>query len=93
MTPNFITGLVMSTPTTVADPLALWMDDIPDVRQDLGFATIAIGPRQQAQGPVLRHLRDGRISIDAGGRVLTGHGVTPRPAARSLWARISGRSS
>ena len=60
MTPNFITGLAMSTPTSLADPLALWMDDVPNVRQDLGFATITIGPRQQAQGPVLCHLRDGR---------------------------------
>lgn len=93
MTPNFITGLVMPLPAATADPLALWMDDAPNMRQDLGFATIAIGPRQQAQGPVLRHLRDGRISIDAGGRILTGNRVAPRPAARSLWARISGRAS
>lgn len=93
MTPNFITGLAVSTPTAVADPLALWMDDMPNVQPDLGFATIIIGARQQAQGPVLHHLRDGRVCIDAGGRILTGHSVTPRPATRSLWARVTGRPS
>lgn len=93
MTPNFVIGLGLSTPTAVADPLALWMDDLPDARQDLGFATITVGARQQAQGPVVAHLRDGRVSINAGGRVLTGHPVTARPAARSLWARISRRPS
>ncbi len=91
MTPNFITGLAVSTPTAVADPLALWMDDLPAVRRNLGFATIVIGARQQAQGPVLHHLRDGRVCIDAGGRVLTGRSVTPKPAPRSLWSRLSGR--
>lgn len=91
MTPNFIIGLGLSTPTAVADPLALWMDDLPDAPRDLGIATITVGARQQAQGPVLAHLHDGRVSINAGGRVLTGHPVTARPAARSLWARISRR--
>ncbi|WP_374298643.1 hypothetical protein [Paracoccus sp. (in: a-proteobacteria)] len=89
MTPNFITGLVLSTPAASIGPAALWMDDLPVHQPD--YATITIGARQQAQGPVVQHLRDGRVSIEAGGRVLTGHRMTPRPAARSLWARISGR--
>lgn len=88
MTPNFITGLVMPVPATATDPLALWMDDVPD-RPNRDFATIAIGPRQQAQGPILRHLPDGRISIDAGGRILTGQPVARPRAPRGLWARIA----
>lgn len=91
MTPNFITGRAMSTPTALADPLALWMEDAPLRGPRRDYATIVIGARQQAQGPVLCRLPDGRVSIDAGGRVLTGHAVTPRRPARGLWARISGR--
>lgn len=92
MTPNFITGLALQTPTAVVNPAALWMDDLPGHRRDPGYATISVGPRQQAQGPIVGRLPDGRVSIEAGGRILTGHAVTPRPAApRSLWARLSGR--
>ena len=88
MTPNFITGLALSVPTAVVSPAALWQDDLPAHRRASDYATIAIGARQQAQGPIVRRLRDGRISIEAGGRVLTGHAVAPRPAP-GLWARIS----
>jgi len=92
MTPNFITGLALPTATAIVSPAALWMDDLPAHWRGPGYATITIGARQQAQGPIVGRLRDGRVSIEAGGRVLTGHTVTPRPAARSLWARISGHA-
>ncbi|WP_295048350.1 hypothetical protein [uncultured Paracoccus sp.] len=92
MTPNFITGLALHIPTAVVNPAALWMDDLPAHRRGPGYATISVGPRQQAQGPIVSRLADGRVSIEAGGRILTGHTVTPRPVSRSLWARISGRS-
>lgn len=93
MTPNFITGLALPPASAIVNPTALWLDDLPSHRRERGYATIAIGARQQAQGPVVARLSDGRVSIEAGGRVLTGHPVTPKPAARSLWARISGRVS
>ena len=88
MTPNFITGLALSVPSAVLSPAALWQDDLPARRRGSDYATIAIGARQHAQGPIVRRLRDGRVSIEAGGRVLTGHAVVPKPAP-SLWARIS----
>ncbi|MDO5620094.1 MAG: hypothetical protein Q4G24_01340 [Paracoccus sp. (in: a-proteobacteria)] len=68
-------------------PEAFLLDATP--AQDLGYATLVTG-KQSAQGPVLRRWLDGRVSIDAGGRTMTGWpvGVTPR----GWWSRLTGRS-
>lgn len=42
------------------------------------FATIKVGAWMHAQGPVLRRFRDGRVTIDAAGRQMTGQPVGGR---------------
>ncbi|MCQ0968916.1 hypothetical protein MLD63_00500 (plasmid) [Paracoccus sp. TK19116] len=54
---------------------------------DLGFATITVGSRGTAQGQVLRHHRDGRVTVDAGGAQVTGHPIGGTPP-RGWWGRI-----
>ncbi|TRW97891.1 hypothetical protein FNJ84_08710 [Paracoccus sp. M683] len=49
------------------------MQQRPEPARDMGFATIELSGRQSAQGPVLRRYRDGRVTIDAGERLITGH--------------------
>ena len=90
MNPNFITGLAFASPT--ADQAALLMQDVASpsaTTEDLGFASICISRTQHAQGTVLRRYRDGRISIDAGGRVVTGYPVS-MSGKSGFWARLSG---
>lgn len=93
MTPIFVTDLAFAMP----GPLPLEGNIVQHHEVNLGYAAIAIGTRQQVQGPVLRRHRDGRVTIDAGGRTITGHPVNSPLAARSptrrFWARLGGLSS
>lgn len=89
MTPNFLTGLALANPT--AEPVHLILETTeakPSVRSDLGYASIIVGSKQQAQGPVLKRYLDGRITIDAGGRSVTGYPIR-LDEPRGFWARIS----
>lgn len=61
------------------------------VPQSAGYATIALSRHQSAQGPILRQFRDGRVQIDSGNGIVTGHPLNaeapcpaPRPAANWL---------
>ncbi|MDO5612009.1 MAG: hypothetical protein Q4G14_02050 [Paracoccus sp. (in: a-proteobacteria)] len=57
-------------------------DDL--IRRDGGeLATITIAGTQSAQGSVLRRYWDGRVTIDAGGRQLTGYPVGATPAVKT----------
>lgn len=93
MTPIFVTDLAFALPGPL--PFEGNIQHIEEV--DLGYAAIAIGSSQHVQGPVLRKYRDGQVSIDAGGRIITGHPVgnalTSAPQTRGFWARLSGRLS
>lgn len=64
--------------------------DAPAARPDrsLGFATIEMGTYQSAQGPVLRRYRDGRVTIDAGDRKVTGHPIGGS-APRGWWSSLT----
>ena len=55
--------------------------------QDPGFATVGLGARGLAQGPVLRRYRDGRVTIDAAGRQITGHPVGGSAPRGWWWGR------
>lgn len=52
------------------------------------YATITLSAYQSWQGPVLKEWRDGRVTIDTGWGELTGHPLTPEPAARKRGSRI-----
>ena len=43
-----------------------------------GFATIAVSGHQSIQGPILRELWDGRVTIDTGNGQITGYPMTLR---------------
>ncbi|MFN3526883.1 MAG: hypothetical protein ACK4YU_12395, partial [Paracoccus sp. (in: a-proteobacteria)] len=53
-------------------------------------ATVMLGRYQSAQGPVIGEHGDGSVTIDAGGRILTGMPLGQRsgraPSGRPLWA-------
>lgn len=93
MTPIFVTDLAFAMP----GPLPFEGNIVQHEPVDLGYAAIAIGTRQQVQGPVLRKHRDGRVTIDAGGRDITGHPVNSTLATisqtRGFWARLGGLTS
>ena len=89
MTPNHLTGLVPLIPAHATGAI---FDLAPVAAPDLGHAAISIGRYQQAQGPVPRRFRDGRVMIDAGGIALTGRPVRDS-APKGWWARITGRPS
>lgn len=55
--------------------------------RNLGFATIALSGQQSAQGPVLHRYRDGRVTIDAGDREITGHPIGGT-APKGWWASL-----
>lgn len=55
-------------------------------KSDLGWATVRIGTAGTAQGPVLRRFRDGRVTIDAAGRHVTGQ-PAGGSAPRGWWGR------
>ncbi|MDO5630648.1 MAG: hypothetical protein Q4G22_02300 [Paracoccus sp. (in: a-proteobacteria)] len=68
-------------------------DDL--IRREGGeLATITVAGTQTAQGTVLRRYWDGRVTIDAGGRHLTGYPVGVAPAVRGDgWlGRLLGRA-
>lgn len=92
MTPNFVTGLALASPTADMIPVILEASAFPDVETN-EFATVTIGTRQQAQGTIVRRYRDGSISINAGGRIVTGRPITLAASGRSWWSRISGRKA
>ena len=92
MTPNFITGLALASPTADMIPLMLDSSIYPQVETN-EFATVIVGTRQQAQGTIVRRYRDGSISINAGGRIITGRPITQASAGRGWWSRISGRKA
>ncbi|MDO5647729.1 hypothetical protein [Paracoccus sp. (in: a-proteobacteria)] len=84
MTPNLITGLVPYPAFPIpAELLTDPQDTAPD------YATVVLGSRRTAQGPVLRRHFDGRITIDAGGQPITGLPVSAAPRGRSLWERLT----
>lgn len=91
MTPNHLTGLVPMSPV---DPLAAMiaaeLSARPEPARDLGYAVVAIGRNQQAQGPVTHRFRDGRVTIDAGGPEVTGHPVGAT-ASKGWWAWLATR--
>lgn len=60
----------------------------PGRLRDLGFATIELSGRQSAQGPVLHRFRDGRVTIDAGDRKITGHPIGGA-APKGWWASLT----
>lgn len=90
MTPNFVTGLVPTHAIVLPETLAALTTSLDSDARDLGFATVIVGTRHQAQGRVIRRYRDGRVSIDAGGRSVTGHPLGGT-APRGWWARLGGR--
>ena len=55
-------------------------------RRDLGWAAVQIGASGTAQGPVVQRFRDGRVTVDAAGRRITGHPVGGA-APRGWWGR------
>jgi hypothetical protein len=58
----------------------------------LTLATIAVAGEVLAQGPVLRRHADGRLTVDAGGRALTGWPVGHQAnaaAARNVAAQAA----
>lgn len=57
--------------------------------RDLGWASVRIGAGGTAQGPVTRRYRDGRVTVDAAGREITGHPVGGA-APRGWWAGLLG---
>ena len=71
---------VNQTPNLTATQTANW-----------GYATITLSRHRSAQGPILRHLRDGRVVIDAGQGEVTGRPVNPitLPAKGRLRAAAS----
>ncbi|MDO5606071.1 MAG: hypothetical protein Q4G25_13010 [Paracoccus sp. (in: a-proteobacteria)] len=73
----------------VAEGFALPEPDVA-VMGGMGYAAIPLGLFGTAQGPVLRRWRDGRVSIDAGGQVVSGYPAGSQP--RGWWSRISGRA-
>lgn len=83
-----MTAIVMMGLTPYAPPLPM-ADDL--LSQDLGFATIAISPSLTAQGQVMRRHWDGRVTIDAGGRLMTGRPVGAAPAG-SWWRGLTGHA-
>lgn len=88
MTPIFVTDLAFAMP----GPLP-FEGNLPQPQQvDLGYAAIALGSRQHVQGPVLRKHRGGQVTIDAGGRIITGYPVSSTQPTRGFWARLSGRA-
>lgn len=54
------------------------------------WATVGIGAFGSAQGPVLKRFRDGRVTIDAAGRRVTGLPVGDT-ARRSWWGNLISR--
>ncbi|MBC9248028.1 hypothetical protein H4P12_15220 [Paracoccus sp. 11-3] len=92
MTPNFMTGLALASPTADMIPLMLDASAYSEVETN-EFATVTIGTRQQAQGTIVRRYRDGSISINAGGRIVTGRPITQASTGRGWWSRISGRTA
>lgn len=93
MTPIFVTDLAFALPGPMA-----FEGNIPQHEPaDLGYAAIAVGSSQHVQGPVVQRHRNGQVSIDAGGRVITGYPVNHRLTAdaqsRGWWARFTGRAS
>ena len=60
-------------------------------RRDLGWASVRVGASGTAQGPVLRRYRDGRVTVDAAGREVTGRPVGGS-APRGWWGALSQRS-
>ena len=54
-----------------------------------GYATITMSRHQTAQGPILRHLRDGRVVIDSGCGEITGHPINTGAGARKLRDRAA----
>lgn len=89
MTPIFVTDLAFAMP----GPLTFEGHIAPHESVDLGYAAIAVGSSQQVQGPVLRKYRDGRVTLDAGGRIVTGRPVNSAGPTRSFWAGLVGRLS
>lgn len=90
MTPSFATGLIHPAAMLPPEAFALaFPDSAAKTAPQCGYAVIPIGTRRRAQGPVLRRWRDGRVSIDAGGRIVTGYpqGMAARPG---WWARLGG---
>lgn len=58
--------------------------------RDLGWAAIGVGTAGMAQGPVLKRFRDGRVTVDAAGRQITGRPVGGS-APRGWWGSLTGR--
>lgn len=61
-----------------------------------GFATIHLSRTMTAQGEIVRHHFDGRVTIDAGGREVTGypvgHGEMMAEETQGSWfQRLLGR--
>ncbi len=54
-----------------------------------GYATITLSRHQSAQGPILRHLRDGRVVIDSGFGEMTGHPINAAAQTRNLRGRAA----
>lgn len=92
MIPTFATGLVHPSAILPPDAFAMAFPESVDHTPPCGddYAVIAIGTRQRAQGPILRRHRDGRVSIDAGGRTVTGHLTSTRKTFKSWWTRLGG---
>lgn len=55
--------------------------------RNLGWASVRIGASGLAQGPVLRRYRDGRVTVDAAGRQITGLPVGGT-APKGWWAGL-----
>ncbi|TKW68162.1 MAG: hypothetical protein DI616_03400 [Paracoccus denitrificans] len=71
--------------TSIPEGFALPEPDAPT--RDLGWAAVLVGTSGTAQGPVLRRFRDGRVTVDAAGRHVTGTPVGGT-APRGWWGML-----
>lgn len=62
-------------------------EEEPHPTRELGFATIELTPSLSAQGPVTRRFRDGRVTINTGEGLITGHPIGGT-APRGWWASL-----
>ncbi|MDO5643005.1 MAG: hypothetical protein Q4G26_11575 [Paracoccus sp. (in: a-proteobacteria)] len=80
--------------TPVPDGLGRDGFALPEEGVPAQWASIRLG-KSTAQGPVLRRWRDGRVTVDGGGREITGYPVASGGAARgvargaSWWRRLT----
>lgn len=74
--------------TPIPDGFALPEPEV--TKRELGWAAVRVGTSGTAQGPVLRRFRDGRVTVDAAGREITGQPIGGT-APRGWWGMLGQR--